>query len=173
MRLPFFQIKQTLNIFIIFSIYHAFCIASNVAPLLKLIFKRLLLQTKQDRPAFKHRNLPVGSTSSLSDVLTVKNLNVKRNNTGCTRIQSYVSELLAFHFKSQTKAFIFSWSHCGTLCVSLYLFRQLAQPLIFQRPQHATDRIMNLSPAKFRRDALCCKYGPCPQADKRSNVQTM
>lgn len=37
----------------------------------------------------------------------------------------------------------------ATLCVSLYLVRQLAQPLIFQRPQHATDRIMNLSPAGF------------------------
>lgn len=93
-----------------------------------------------------------------------KNLNMKRNNTGCARIQSYVSEPLAFHFESQTKALMFSWSHCGTLCVSLYLFRQLAQPLIFRRPQHATDRIMDLSPAGFTGGALSCKYGPCPQA---------
>lgn len=65
------------------------------------------------------------------------------------RILSYCMSQSSFHFESHTKAYMSSWSHCGTLCVSLYLVRQLAQPLIFQRPQHATDRIMNLSPAGF------------------------
>lgn len=37
----------------------------------------------------------------------------RRSDTGSARVRSYVSELLAFHFESPTKAFMFSGSRCG------------------------------------------------------------
>lgn len=100
------------------------------------------------RSTIQHWYLPVCSASSLSVVMTREKHSKLRGITLDAKGFIYMSQS-SFHFESQTKAYMSSWSHCGTLCVSLYLVRQLAQPLIFQRPQHATDRIMNLSPAAF------------------------
>lgn len=61
-------------------------------------------------------------------------------------VTQYVSKLLAFHFKSETKVFMFRWGNYWTLRVSL---QAANSALDLPRPQHTTDQIRNLSPAEF------------------------